>query len=191
MKNPDTRIRYTKMILHQAMLTLLEEKPLGKITVKELCDTAELNRGTFYLHYNSPEELLNEIEEQFLEENFKLYNSYWAEERNLKVMSQIYSSIIKNRDICRILLGDNSDSKFIDRLKSLVREGLLDEWQKEFPEYERTDLDFLFDYVFDGSMKLLIKWLKDDHNLPIDEFTRRMERLGHYSLVAVGEFNQV
>lgn len=54
MKNTDTRIQYSRMKLQQALLTLLQTKPIDKVTVKELCETANLNRGTFYLHYDSP-----------------------------------------------------------------------------------------------------------------------------------------
>ena len=45
------RIKYTKMFLKNAILELLKEKPLNKITIQELCDKAEVNRSTFYAHY--------------------------------------------------------------------------------------------------------------------------------------------
>ena len=53
---------------------------------------------------------------------------------------------------------------------------------------DRRELDFLFDYVFNGSMTLMMGWLEDPKGLSADEFSRRMERLGHYSLLAVAEF---
>lgn len=45
------RVRYTKMVLRQSLLELLEEKPIEKITVSDLCSRADLNRTTFYLFY--------------------------------------------------------------------------------------------------------------------------------------------
>ena len=48
MQNTDTRIQVTKSMFQRAMLELLEEKPVGSVTVKELCERAGLNRGTFY-----------------------------------------------------------------------------------------------------------------------------------------------
>ena len=48
----DARKRYTQMILKQSFLKLLKEKPVNKITVKELCELSQINRATFYTHYS-------------------------------------------------------------------------------------------------------------------------------------------
>ena len=47
MSRTDARIRYTQGVLKQALLSFLQEKPINKITVKEVCERAELNRATF------------------------------------------------------------------------------------------------------------------------------------------------
>ena len=47
----DRRTRRTKKLLTDAFLELLSSKKLNEITIKELCDKADINRGTFYLHY--------------------------------------------------------------------------------------------------------------------------------------------
>ena len=52
MEKMDARKRYTQMVLKQSFLKLLKEKPVNKITVKEVCELAELNRATFYAHYS-------------------------------------------------------------------------------------------------------------------------------------------
>ena len=44
----DVRARYTRKIIKESFYTLLREKPVEKITVKELCEKAEINRSTFY-----------------------------------------------------------------------------------------------------------------------------------------------
>ena len=48
----DARVKYTKMVLKKALLELMQHKPVNKITVKEICERAELNRATFYAHYS-------------------------------------------------------------------------------------------------------------------------------------------
>lgn len=77
MRNEDTRVQYTKKVLHNAILELLKEKSIDKVTVKEICEIAGLNRGTFYLHYNSPADLLKDVENQFISDNMKYFDSYW------------------------------------------------------------------------------------------------------------------
>lgn len=47
----DRRVRKTKKQLRECLTRLLKEKKVQDITVRELTDMADLNRGTFYLHY--------------------------------------------------------------------------------------------------------------------------------------------
>ena len=79
MRKTDARIRYTQGVLKQALLSFLKEKPINKITVKEVCERAELNRATFYAHYSDCFALLESIEEDLLEafqQSLKLVDSF-------------------------------------------------------------------------------------------------------------------
>ena len=67
MRKTDARIRYTQRILKESFLILLKQKPVNKITVKEVCEMAELNRATFYAHYSDCFALLESIEQELLE----------------------------------------------------------------------------------------------------------------------------
>ena len=58
----DRRVRYTKRALTQALVQLVQERPVSKISVKELCERADVNRSTFYAHFRNPHDLLQSIE---------------------------------------------------------------------------------------------------------------------------------
>ncbi len=60
-RKTDRRALYTRMVIKEAMLKLLAEKDYGNITVAGLCREAELNRGTFYLHYKNTAQVLDEL----------------------------------------------------------------------------------------------------------------------------------
>ena len=62
----DRRIRYTRQAIKEILLEELKTKPYSKITVTEICKKAEMNRGTFYLHYYDIDDVLNDILEDFL-----------------------------------------------------------------------------------------------------------------------------
>ena len=64
------KILPSQIFLHQALLALLLKKPLGKITVRELCEKAGINRTTFYHHYERPIDILYEIIQQFADSAF-------------------------------------------------------------------------------------------------------------------------
>ena len=62
------RTRLSKILLKNALMDLLGEKgSVAKISVRELCERAELNRSTFYAHYSEPKELLEEVENELLD----------------------------------------------------------------------------------------------------------------------------
>ena len=94
----------------------------------------------------------------------------------------------QNREMFSLLLGLNGDPSFAASLRELARDRTVEEWNTEFPKYKREDLDFLFDFVFPGFTSLLFSWFANDRGIDAGEFTRRMERLGHYALLAVEEF---
>lgn len=65
-KKMDRRTRYTRQTIKDILLEELKTKPYSKITVTEICKQAEMNRGTFYLHYYDMDDVLNDILEDFL-----------------------------------------------------------------------------------------------------------------------------
>ena len=71
----DARVRYTKDIIRKVFLDLLVEKPLNKITVKEVCELAEINRGTFYKHYQDIYDLMEQLENEALHRFEELLSS--------------------------------------------------------------------------------------------------------------------
>ena len=58
----DGRVRYTKMVIRQSFLSLLQEQSVDKITVSDICRLAEINRATFYRHYENQYGILYELE---------------------------------------------------------------------------------------------------------------------------------
>ena len=188
MARSDRRVQYTKRVMKEAVLKLLKQKSIDEVTIKEICELADVNRGTFYLHYTQPRDILKEIENNFIEENMATFDDYWANERDPNRMAAIFCCILENKELCRVLMGENGDPQFMRSLVNLSREDIVGQWQKEFPHYNRKHLDFLFDYVFTGSTRLILNWIDEDRGISAEVFTQRLERLGHYSLVAAGEF---
>ncbi len=80
----DRRVKYTKAALEEALLDLMAEKPIEKISVKELCEKADVNRSTFYAHYGSPQELLDSITGALINEFTSLKYSYTTVEKMIR-----------------------------------------------------------------------------------------------------------
>ena len=66
-QNIDRRVRKTKKQLRQALMDLMSEKPSKSISVRELAERADINRGTFYIHYKDVGDLLQRLEDEMAE----------------------------------------------------------------------------------------------------------------------------
>ena len=69
----DSRIIQTKRAIKAEIINLLRQYPLNKITVKMLCDKAEINRATFYRYYEDVYDLYDKIKAQFIDEIFAVF----------------------------------------------------------------------------------------------------------------------
>ena len=75
-RSEDLRVRKTREAIHRAFQELICEKDYDQITVKELAQRAQINRKTFYLHYDSLDELLGELQEELAEHFIRQTVSY-------------------------------------------------------------------------------------------------------------------
>ena len=74
-KTVDRRVRKTKNQLRQGLARLMLEKSLKEITVKELTDLVDMNRGTFYLHYRDIYDMVEKIEDTIMTEFQRILDS--------------------------------------------------------------------------------------------------------------------
>jgi len=85
MKKTDARVIMTKKFLKESLVSILKEKELSEITIKEVCDAAQINRATFYSHYKSIMELYREVNVNFMiliyDYIIKAHNANSEEER--------------------------------------------------------------------------------------------------------------
>ena len=139
MKDTGQHSRGTESRIRQAFTALLVEKPIQRITVKELCQKARVNRSTFYAHYVDIYDLLAKLEEDMVEDfqralepllnsgrdSSALLDGDMEEPSLLGIMTGIYQCLKDNEDICTVTLGENGDKAFAVRLLSLGWESCL------------------------------------------------------------------
>ena len=87
-----------------------------------------------------------------------------------------------------MIMGKNENPRFVERLQEMLRKNVVDGGSKEFPDYDRADLNYVYDFLFAGSMQLILNWIKDDGGLSTADLARRLDRLGHHCHLAIAEF---
>lgn len=160
MKNEDTRVQFTKARFHEALLTLLEQKPISQITAIELCNVAGLNRGTYYLHYSDPLDVLHEIEEEVLSETLYPDTEPDAEWNSSDWLTRQLTAVWEDRRRVSIIIGHNGDPSFLGRVRdrtfSLSHKSL----KTLSPDQAEETFALRYDYLFSGCTGAVTSWLK-------------------------------
>lgn len=162
----DKRVRYTKMFLRESLIRLMKNKPISRITVKELCEEAEINRATFYSHYQDQYDLLLQTEQELIDNVNRCIDSL-VENPNENRLKQVTLEIIKmideNLECVRVLWGKNGDMKFQEKMTQIFH----DQFISLLPDNNKTDMlenEFIYLYTINGCIGIIRKWIFDDHD---------------------------
>lgn len=176
------RTRLSKMLFKNALMDLLKEKgSVAKISVRELCDRAELNRSTFYAHYQEPNDLLIEIETELLDATEEHLKKIGAENDigAHKYILSFLKYIRQNDKPFRTLLIDSTDPEFRSRFmqQSIIQfvDNLRIELPKELEQY-------IFSYILNGSTGIIIQWIRSDYAADENEIVNLLFSINHSAL---------
>lgn len=167
------RTRLTRMLLKNSLIELLHKKPVYQITVSELCDTAELNRSTFYKYYGNVQDILQELKDETL---FK--SSQCMQEMETagvingeEPLCRLLYDIKENREIYRLLLDNSINEDFpVEMLKETVNFFKL----KVGSALNSNQLsDYIFKYVISGCISVIQNWVSG----PMTETPEEISRL--------------
>ena len=166
-------VRNTRRRLRAGLLRLLEEKPIHEISVKELTDLADVNRGTFYFHYQDIYDLLGQMEDSFFEQLDRTLseNPVRGSEDGYPYLHAIFSFLGENRDFCRIMLGPHGDMQFVDRVKQRVDAQCSHIWQRIAPETDRQRYAMYNAFIINGCIGLIQEWLSGRSGLTEESVT--------------------
>ena len=159
----DRRVRKTRAQLRAGLARLMQKKNIREITVTELVDEVDINRSTFYLHYEDIYQMLESIEQEIMEEIRLSITSNPIEpltstDKAQSFLVHIFTYLEENREICKALLGPHGDMAFVEQTEKLVAETVFESLANQFP---KTTPDLLYTYSFclTGLVGMLKSWL--------------------------------
>ena len=158
------RIRMSKHMLKDSLISLLHEKSIHKISVREICDDAQVNRTTFYKYYGSQYDLLEGIESEFLL-NIDRYLGQSSDETDLDRLKKVLTYALNNLDLCRLLFTNNVDPEFPGRLISLPR---IPEMLSQFlaDGYDGDELKYISGFIVHGGYSMIKQWINKEKPEP-------------------------
>ena len=164
----DRRVRRTRKALRTELLKLLMKKKLNEITVKELCVKADINTGTFYLHYMDVFDLFEKIQNEMQEEIMAFIEKIAGEgaigdpKNMLPIFLELFDYLAMNQDFCTVLLTQNANQEFIQSLLSIGLDDCVESWMRMFEIKQRRVPEMFYQFIVSGCVGILRYWLLNE-----------------------------
>lgn len=127
----DRRQRKTKTAILTACYELIKDKDFRKVTINDIADKADINRGTFYLHFDDKFDMINSFEEEVLDKIHEVFirNIPAAGDSfNQEFLPSRYDTIVEilqclkdNRMLMQIILESGNVSSFKSKLEDKMQ----------------------------------------------------------------------
>lgn len=168
----DRRIIKTRKAITNALLQLLSEKSLDEITITELTQRADVNRKTFYLHYNCINEVAEEINAR-LTADFLQGVVLATEDGNgfipAKMFGYLNEKVNNDVDFFRAFCSENTSGHFLRVLQPVLLSSLLDAYRELFPEAEESKLSAVLIFAISGCFSLYFGWVRIPGGVSLEE----------------------
>lgn len=199
-KKEDRRTVYTKKIIRESLYELMEEKPLNKISVTQICEKADVNRSTFYSYYTD----IYDLHQKIIKEFFELQHGIVKEIREILEstddlthltaddyleITYAYARTIKdNKELYKFIFNQNSTNSIHVSFGKVLYHMLYDVLSPVFPEERLEAFKISFTFVSGGTTSIIMDWIKKDCAMSTKKLSRIMANYyyGVFSTFSLG-----
>lgn len=171
----DLRIKLTQKMIKDSFLELLKEKPYNRITVKEICDKAEINRGTFYKHYYDTLDLMEQLENEAIE-NFEKMVQQDITADSKSILLAILHFVQNNHELFTTLYSNGDKNRFLSRLSERCTKHLFSLFSSASSE-ETMKNKFSFYYIAGGTTNIIEQYLSGKLDMSPELLAEQLEAL--------------
>ena len=156
------RAKMTCMLLRTALTELMGEKPFAQITIKDICERADLNRTTFYLHYMDQNDLLLDVENEVYRKTLEYLENVRPTNDAPGMIRAFLDYIRDQQDLFRILLLDKRAEDFRGRFIRNTLGSLKVNIPVSCPPEE---VPYVLCFLMQGSIHMITEWIKRDFDI--------------------------
>lgn len=173
MKEESRKIKYTKKIIKDSFLSLLKEKPINKISVIEICKLADINRGTFYQHYENTDQLFDSIANELISKIIAIQKEDDFFDRMEKSLKIVY----EDRDLAQVLLYNNWDKKIFEKLMYDLKQE--DRFKGQIVGIGEVEYEYVYNALVSGCLSIIKTWMDHDFREPISFIINLMKSISN------------
>lgn len=168
-KKINQKIINTKKSLSKSLIYLLSKNAITEIDVSQLCTYAGVNRTTFYKHYNSLYDLLNELINEFFKKIEILFLKVNESENTTSKIALLLKYLKQNREFVSVIMNNNTLTTISQRLITL---DFIDSLIKTNIQYRKSvyiNDNYYIDFIISGWYAVIKRWVNE--NCALDENT--------------------
>jgi len=165
------------MVLRNSLMELMKKKSILSISIKDICELADISRSTFYAHYKDQYDLLKQTEEEtlaYFEDILNKYKDMHSRKDTTQMLEEMLTYIANNGDTIQVLLSENGN---IDFQKKLFHHFIMHKQvTKYFSEKQQDEETKKYYSVFliHGSIGLIWHWLKNNMGMSVQQLAKML-----------------
>lgn len=159
----DRRVIRTKQQIRQALIALLHEKSEGSISVRELTQKAQINRGTFYIHYKDIHDLMEHLIDEAVEQLVGVCRRHppaQTPRASYPFLTDLFETLQGDPELFTILLGTTGSHAYSERLCCAIRENFLDDLLSVFYSADPKQRQIASGFIVSGCLHEALAWLQ-------------------------------
>lgn len=156
------RTQMTRLLLRTALIELMQKKPFSEITIKEICEQADLNRTTFYLHYADQFALLSDVENEVYQKTLEYLQNVRPTADAPGMIDLFLQYIQGNASLFRILFFDAGSEGF----RSRFIQNMLGSLRVNIPlSCSAEEEPYILCFLMQGSVHMIMEWINRDFGM--------------------------
>ena len=180
----DRRIVKTRKAIRNAFAQLLSQKDMQEITIKDIAETADINRKTFYAHYTGVHQVIDEIENDIVSDFGKLLHETDLK-RCLKnpsdILEKLSQTINGDIDFYGNLMKMNRNSSLISKIIQEIKTSFVESLNEQF-SLDAFSVDVLADFVVSGMLAVFQNWFNSSRTRSIEELSKKISLVAMFGV---------
>lgn len=180
-KSLDRRAKMTRQILKQSLIELMKKKRIHEISIKKICETADINRSTFYHHYESQFDLFEEILNDIGNDIYEMVKKHSSNPEWMRlILEDAFTYIENHRETFLVILSENSGFSVGENLTQYV-ERFVNTTSEDSSEISK----YCAQFATAGMTSVVWQWLTREDRMPAKELAGI---ISHLLLPSLGRF---
>jgi AcrR family transcriptional regulator len=170
---PDRRVLKTKTALRDAMLALMVHKGWDEITIQAICEQANVGRSTFYIHYQSKEELLAQGLDDL--RDMLIAQSSDTEGPDFPFLRGLLDHMAQQREVFKAAIGRRSGHGVVRRFKEMVLQLVEAEINRQ--RHPAVNKPWVARFVSGAIVETMVWWVDTPTPPPINDMVNELNQL--------------